>query len=455
MSVFTRPSGDPGGVRAGASTLTRLAAQVGGTRLDVLLTAGGEAEAALPTRRVPDFQGLRQDGATALEEAAQVFSDVAAALADYADALETAQSRIDTANTGYGQAQDLLRLARSTGETQMESQALSDLARHRGNGHDAQETFAQAESRARSALAGLATTWSPEGASTSAVDAWAASTAAIIPQEVGLDPEQVRAVARGDTAPEVLVDAGNNVRKALTNGWYAWTAIAIARDTAAYNRIAAAILESRGQGRSARSALMAQRRSTGLAGAHRYYSSMRRLQADRAALGNAQSRYPRAGGSRHRYGEIRDGVARNSAARPGALTRLGNSRVMSGVRAGTRLLAPLGAVTGGYDVYRAVRGGDGMSATDRLVVGAGGFGGAAAGTVATYALLTGAALGPVGLGVVAVGGAIAAGAWIYENREAIGDAAARAWDFGKDVGSRAVDGVKNVGKKVWRGLFGG
>lgn len=453
MTIFTRPSGDPGGIRAGASSLTRLAERVGGTRLDVLLTAGGDAEAALPTRRVADFQGLRQDGATALEEAAQVFADVAGALADYADALETAQSQIDTANNGYDEAQSLLRLARSTGEAEMESQALTDLSRHRGNGNAAEETFSQAESRARSALVGLATTWSPEGASTSAVDAWAASTAAIIPQEVGLDPEQVRAVARGDSAPQVLLDAGNNLKKALTNGWYAWTAIAISRDTAAYNRVAAAILESRGQGRSVRSAMMAQRRSDGLAGAHRYYKSMRRLQADRAALGNAQARYPRSQGTRHRYGEIRSGVARNGTPQTGlrgAMGRFGNSRVMSLARAGGRVLAPLGAVTGGYDIYRALRGGEGMSTTDRVVTGLGGAGGLAAGGLATYALVAGVALGPVGLGVIAVGGAVAAGAWLYNNREAVADAAKKA----VDVGKKAFEGAKDVGKKIWKGIFG-
>ncbi|QFG68897.1 hypothetical protein [Ornithinimicrobium pratense] len=455
MSVFARPQGNPGGIRDGASRLTGLAERVGGGRLDTLFSAAGSAEAALPTRRVADFQGLYHDGAAAMEEAAQVFADVAGALADYADALETAQSAVDTASDGYAEAQRLLTLARNTGETQAESQARTDMSRHRSNADSAQLTFEEAQSRARSNLSGLATTWSPDGASTSAVDAWAASTAAILPQQVRLDREQIEAIVRGETSPQVLLDTGKNVQKALINGWYSWQAVTIGRESAAYQRTVQAIIDSRGQGRGARSHLIAARREQGLAGSHRYYKNMRRLQADRTALGHAQRRYPRAGGSHHRYGEIRDGVPRNSAARPGALTRFSNSRVMSGARAGGRLLAPLGAVTGGYDVYRAVRGGDGMSATDRLVVGAGGFGGAAAGSVATYALLAGAALGPVGLGVIAVGGAVAAGAWIYENREAIGEAAARAWDFGKDVGSRAVDGVKNVGKKVWKGLFGG
>lgn len=450
MSTFSRPQGDPGGIRDGASRLTGLAERVGGTRLDTLFSAGSSAEAALPTRRVADFQGLYQDGAGAMEEAAQVFADVAAALADYADALETVQSAVDTANDGYAEAHDLWTLARNTGETEMESQARSDMSRHRGNASDAQDTFDEEASRARSTLSGLATTWSPDGADSSAVDAWGAATAAILPQQVGLTPDQIEAIYNGETAPQVLFDTGKNVQKGLVNGWYTWQAIAIGRDTAAYNRTAQAIRDTRGQGGSARSRLKTLRRQQGLAGAHRYYGSMRRLQLDRTALGNAQERYPRAGGSRHRHVEIRDGVARNSSARPGLLTRIGNSRVASGMRAGGRLLAPLGVATGGYDVYRAIRGGDGMSTTDRLVVGAGGFGGAAAGAVASYALLAGAALGPVGLGVIAVGGAIAAGAWIYENREAIGNAAKSVYEGAKNLGK----GAKNLGKKVWKGLFG-
>lgn len=443
MSVFSRPQGNPGGIRDGASRLTGLAERVGGTRLDTLFSAGSSAEAALPTRRVADFQGLYQDGAGAMEEAAQVFSDVAAALADYADALETVQSAVDTANDGYAEAHDLWTLARNTGETEMESQARSDMSRHRGNAGDAQDTFDEAASRARSTLSGLATTWSPGGADSSAVDAWGAATAAILPQQVGLSGEQIQAIYNGETGPQVLVDAGKNVQKGLVNGWYAWQAISVGRDTAAYNRTRQAIVDTRGQGGGARSRLKTLRREQGLAGAHRYYKSMRRLQADRTALGHAQGRYPRAGGTHHRYGEIRDGVARNRSTRPGALTRLGNSRIASGVRAGGRLLAPLGAVTGGYDIYRAIRGGEGMSTTDRVVTGLGGAGGLAAGGLATAALIGGVALGPVGLGIIAVGGAVAAGAWIYENREAIGEAA-----------TTVFNGAKDLGKKVWNGLFG-
>lgn len=446
MSVFSRPAGDPAGIRTGASTLTRLAERVGVTRLDTLFTAGAQAEAALPTRRVSDFSGLRQDGATALEESGQVFADVASALADYADALETAQSAVSTASSGYQEAERLWRAARNMGEVEAETQAREDMNRHRSNASDAQDDFDLAKSRARTTLTGLATTWSPEGASTSAVDAWALSTQAIVPQEVGLDQEQIKAWVRGETDAQVLLDAGNKVKKALANGWYAWTAISVGRDTAAYNRIATAIRESRGQGGSARAALKAQRRAVGLAGANRYYGSMRRLQADRTALANAQARYPRSHSTHFRYNEIRSGAPRNGSGPTGfrgAMTRFGNSRIMTAARTGGRLLAPLGAVTGAMDIYRAIRGGDGMSTTDRVVTGIGGAGGLAAGGLATYALVAGAALGPVGLGIIAVGGAVAAGAWLYQNREAVVHTAKKAWD-----------GAKNVGKKVWKGLFG-
>lgn len=45
---------------------------------------------------------------------------------------------------------------------------------------------------------------------------------------------------------------------------------------------------------------------------------------------------------------------------------------------------------------------------------------------------------------------MAAGAWLYQNREAVGEAAKKV----VDVGKKAFEGAKNVGKKVWKGLFG-
>ena len=116
--------------------------------------------------------------------------------------------------------------------------------------------------------------------------------------------DQLEAIFNGETSTQQLVDVGKNVQKALTNGWYTWQAIAVGRDSAAYQRTVQAILDTRGQGGSPRAALKATRRSQGLTGAHRYYKSMRRLQADRAALGNAQGRYPRSQGTHHRYGEM-------------------------------------------------------------------------------------------------------------------------------------------------------
>lgn len=454
MSTFSAPSGDPQGIRDGASELTRLAELFGGTRLDTLFTSSRTALAALPTRRVADFEGLQQDSATALEESGQVFSDVASALADYADALETAQDDIGTASSGYARARELLTLSQRTGETEMEAQAREDMRRHRTNAERAQTDFDTAEATARTTLTGLATTWSPDGASTSAVDSWADATAAILPSQVGLSPEEIRAMLNGETDPQVLVDAGKNVQKALANGWYAWQAVSVGRDNAAYKRIVEALRVSRGQGGSARSALKAQRRAQGLAGAHRYYKQMTRLQLDRTALRNAQGRYPRAGGSSFRYSEIRSGVPRNGTPPTGlrgALARAGQSRFMTAARAGGRLLAPLGVFTGAADIYGAIRGGEGMSTTDRVVQGVGGVGGLAAGGLATYALVAGAALGPVGLGIIAVGGAVAAGAWLYQNREAVADAGRAVVDGAK----KAFDGAKDIGKKVWNGLFGG
>lgn len=454
MSTFSTPAGDPQGIRDGASDLTRLAERIGGTRLDTLLTSSRKAAAALPTRRVADFAGLQQDSATALEESGQVFHDVAAALADYADALETAQRDIRAAATGSSRAREMLTLAQRMGEAEMEAQARRDLQRHREDAERAQGEFDAAESTARTTLTGLATTWSPDGATTSAVDSWADATAAILPLEVGLSPEEIRAMLDGESAPQVLVGAGKTLNKALSNGWYAWQAVSVGRDTAAYNRIVEALRVSRGEGGSARAALKAQRRADGLAGANRYYQQMSRFQLDRTALRNAQGRYPRSSGTSFRYDEIRSGVPRNGSPATGwraALARAGQSRVMTAARAGGRLLAPLGAVTGAMDIYGAIRGGEGMSTTERVVQGLGGAGGLAAGGLATYALVAGAALGPVGLGIIAVGGAVAAGAWLYQNRKAVMDAGRTVIDGAKD----AFDGAKDIGEKVWNGLFGG
>lgn len=81
-----------------------------------------------------------------------------------------------------------------------------------------------------------------------------------------------------------------------------------------------------------------------------------------------------------------------------------------------------------------------------------------AGTIA-LALGAGAALGPVGIGVV-VGAGLVAGAWtlgnmIYDNREAIGSAVSGAWNWAGDRLSDAADGVAAAASSVVGGIAEG
>ena len=68
---------------------------------------------------------------------------------------------------------------------------------------------------------------------------------------------------------------------------------------------------------------------------------------------------------------------------------------------------------------------------------------------------------PVGWAIIAGAGAVAVGAWVYENWETVTDVAGKAWDGTKEVASDVWEGTKAVGGSIkdgaadlWNGVFG-
>lgn len=109
---------------------------------------------------------------------------------------------------------------------------------------------------------------------------------------------------------------------------------------------------------------------------------------------------------------------------------------------------PLAVASGVADVYSAAT--DDTSATDdRLARGVGGVASVAGGTAATM-IAFGLATGPFAPAVVVGAGLVAAGAYAYENREAIGHALSTGADAVGDAAGKVGDGAK----KLWKGMFG-
>lgn len=117
-----------------------------------------------------------------------------------------------------------------------------------------------------------------------------------------------------------------------------------------------------------------------------------------------------------------------------------------------KVLGPLAVISGGYDLYKAFTGDGPLD--DRIAQGVGGAAGVVGGglmTAAAFGLVT---LGPVGLAVVAGAGLVAAGAWVYENRKAIGHAISTGAHWVGHQLSNVGHTVSNVGHTVWHAVFG-
>lgn len=115
---------------------------------------------------------------------------------------------------------------------------------------------------------------------------------------------------------------------------------------------------------------------------------------------------------------------------------LGNLMRTVGPLAG-KVLGPLGVITGGIDLVSGLMEGDYLRA-------AGGGLGMLSGGLATAAAF-GVALGPVGIGVMAVAGIAAAGIAVYQNWDAISGAVS-------DIGSGIAEGVGNVAEGIADGV---
>lgn len=140
---------------------------------------------------------------------------------------------------------------------------------------------------------------------------------------------------------------------------------------------------------------------------------------------------------------------------------LGNTLAKLGGSAATvgRWLGPIGgvfAVVGGVQDMISPEHDGWRGWGDRIAGGLSVVSGA--GTIA-LAFGAGAALGPVGIGVV-VGAGLAAGGWtlgnmIYDNREAIGSAVSGAWNWAGDRLSDAARGVASVATSAVGGIAEG
>ncbi|GLY31547.1 hypothetical protein [Kineosporia sp. NBRC 101731] len=164
------------------------------------------------------------------------------------------------------------------------------------------------------------------------------------------------------------------------------------------------------------------------------YKSLRKLKGDGPAMKELLKRYP----------ALSEADVLGKVGRLDKLTR--PLRTVSPVLA--KVLGPVAVVSGGADIYSAIT--DTESATDNRV--ARGIGGGAsiisggAATLLAFGLVSGPAM-PV---VVVGAGLVAAGAWAYENREAIGHALSSGADAVGDAAGKVGDGAK----KLWKGMFG-
>ncbi|WP_028045503.1 hypothetical protein [Cellulomonas sp. URHE0023] len=458
MSTFSVPTGDPDALRRVVSGVATLSSAVGDTRSGRLSTLGGQAAGALPTARVAAFAAARSDAAAGTGAVGLSLVTVGGALADWADALEAAQDTIRSESSKHFQAETSWRRARSMGEAELQDQHHDDmLAASRAADH-ANDALEAARRRVVDALAGQVDLWAPGAATLGPVEAWRRAAVGNAPSGLALDA--------GD-----LVDAYKNPDVALTT---AVVTKAVKAGVKAYGIYG--ILKYQ---RAPSLALKAEQNYLKARGIYQEINSLAnptdpslatKFSAAEKALGKAIGKDVPAELRRAQwiYKQSRGFVGETTALQRAAAFApeanaaqiVGNvgrfESAMRPIRAvmpfASKVLGPLGVVSGGYDMYTAATD-DTLAAGDRSAHMLGGLATVVGGGLMT-AMAFGAMVTPVGAAVVAVAGVVAVGCWAYENREAIADAATKAagWvgDTAKDVGGAVADGAK----KVWKGLFG-
>lgn len=449
MTDFRVPPGDPGALRAVVGRLSTLAGTVVDTRASRLGTLRGEAAAKLPTARVAAFTGAADQARTATDAVGTSLVAVGGALADYAEALQTAQDTVRSARSGWDAAAAGMRDAHHLADTTAADSYRRDMSTQESLAQAAHSALTAARQRAASALSTETSVWLPDAGTLTPVEAWSRAAAEMVPAGVGLDPDALREAYDSDD----LALAGGAVVKAFTTTLNVLTTSTLLK-----------FLRAPG---------LARRAENGLAGALARYQALKGAGLDLTDPGNYRE-YLKAEREALKLWAAADPEAVNlaQAQREFSLIRglLGDAKAVAQITAkygvpGTllpkvslletlktplyrtnpllsRVLGPVSIGLGAYDVYGAVTD-DSKPMGDRVARGVGGLATAIGGGTTTLMAVGLLGANPVGLGIVAVTGAVALGAWAYENREQVADTA-------KKVGTT----VKDTAKKVWKGLFG-
>lgn len=458
--TFSVPAGDPDALRRIVSSLSTASSTVGETRTDRLRSLGGDAEGALPSARVPDFAGARADAVQGAGAVGLSLVTVGSALGDWAAALDAAQSAVRDASRRHDEAEAASRRAATSGDAVLQEEHRRDMAAETRAADRALGALDEARRRVLGALRGEVDLWVPDGGTLTPVTAWERAAVGAAPAAFALDPEQLAELYRNPDA-QLAKDVVSKAVKGGLKGYQVYAAINYFRAPGLALKAERKYLEARNLYQALKGAapdlsdpkvykqyLKAERAMLkGFAGtdaadlrrAQWLFKRGRGLLGDARALENARRFYP-------------------GLTTPQIMGKLGRfDDLMRPMRAAAPMAAkvfgPLGVVGGGYDMYTAVTDPD-LETDDRVARFTGGAAAAVGGAATTLMAFGVIATGPVGLTVVAVAGAVAVGAWVYENREAIAEGA-------KKVGSAIASGAEKVGdavadgaKKVWKGLFG-
>ncbi|WP_337059731.1 hypothetical protein [Kineococcus sp. G2] len=467
MSTFPVPPGDPAGLRDAAGRLSGLSGTLGEARGSCLRTLGQQTETALPTARVAAFAGARGQATTATSAVGASLVAVAGALADYADALEATQRAVRDANARHDDARARGRAAETAGDLAAAQTCRAEMSRQAAAVDTAGHGLSAARQRVVSALGHEVGAWVPDTGSLTPVRAWQQAAAGLLPPGSSLDAGTLLDAYHHPDAV-LAKDVVSRAVKLASKGYQLYDVLGHSRvwllAQLAERRLVQALgvyQELKGSSpdlddpatwerylAAEREAL--RRWSAGGAGskdaqrAQQLWKMLRGFQGDELALANVLRRFP--------------SVPPADVVRFGFLDRLAPA-VQAAKPVAARVVGPVSVVTGAVDLHTALTD-DAMASDDRVARGVGG-GAAVVGGVATTALALGIATGPVGVGVVAVAGVVAVGAWAYENREEIADGARRLGGAISDGAGEVADAAEEVAgavgdgaRQVWKGLFG-
>jgi hypothetical protein len=458
VSTFTVPTGDPGALRRAVSTVATLSTTIGDARSNRLTALGGQAVDALPAARVLAFAGPRSDAGKAASAVGMSLVTVGGALTDWAEALETAQTTIRSQASKHARAEESWRRARSAGDADLADQHHDDMVAATRAADHASAALADARRRVVGALNGEIDLWAPGAGSLGPVEAWRRAAVGNAPSGLALDANKLVEAYKN---PEVALVQGAvlNAVKLGTKGYQLYGILK-------YLRAPGITLNAERKFQNAKlgyQAINSLANPTDPALAKAFASAEKALGKAiandiPADLRQARWIYQQSSGFvGHATALERAAAFAPDASQAQIVANSGRfARLMQPIRPlmpiASKVLGPIGVGAGAYDIYTAFS--DESLATDDAVARGIGGGATVVGGVLMTAMAFGVMVTPVGLAVVAVAGVVAVGAWAYENREAIADAATKAADWvgdtAKDLGGDIADGAT----KVWKGLFG-